>query len=217
MIESREGIESEALRHDCFLCRPSAGLVVDVGVGGYTLAGLGPLAPGYAIVATHGHLAGLAAASRELLRQYADYTVGVVAKIAAHFGSCFVVEHGNMAVCGVSDEGRVHCFHPHFLLVPDPRCSVDPFAQLNWHDRRECDTLFEALDYGSRQGQYILAGPSGGPYSIYLSKGELPRQFARALLAEQLGKPELSSWRTVPDVAQTVQNAVALRALLHSR
>jgi hypothetical protein len=93
---------------------------------------------------------------------------------------------------------------------------VDPFARLNWQDTRSFKTLLGALEHGSKQGQYILAGPNGGPYSVYLPSGDLPRQFARALLAEQLGQPDLASWRTVPNVDQTVQNAVALRKLLHS-
>jgi hypothetical protein len=215
MIQAGPGLEAEATRRDCFLCRPNATLLADVSVAGYTMAGLGPLAEGYAVVATHEHLRGLAAATTELRRAYSAYATNIALKLSARYGECFVVEHGNMAVCGVDDvEGRIHCFHPHFLLVPDRRCDVAPFYEYFGSNHKTFGSLEEAVHFGADNGQYLLAGNALGPFHVFLPDGELPRQFARGLIADQLGEEHRASWRDEPDTAWTGRNATSLRALL---
>lgn len=216
MMEANASLDMESSRHDCFLCRPNAALLVDVGVAGYAIAGLGPLVDGYAVVATHQHLHGLAAASDELRLAYSRYAAEIAQALAAKYGNCFIVEHGNMAVCGVEPEGRAHCFHPHFLLVPDTRCNLIPFNEYFGVGHQVFETLADAVAYGADRGQYVLAGRFPGPFSVFLPEGDLPRQFARALLAEQLGVEGLASWRGAPDVAWTSRNAVAVRSAIHS-
>lgn len=216
MVEVSESIAAEALRTDCFLCRPNAALLVDVGLTGYAMAGLGPIASGYTVVATHGHVQGLSALSADDRRSYAYYAASVASRLSARYGGCFIVEHGNMAVCGIEQaEGRAHCFHPHFLLVPDQRCSIDAFHDYFGSEHSKFGSLEEAVQYGADRGQYLLAGHIAGPFHVFLPSGtDLPRQFARALLAEQLGADELASWRDRPDPAWAAKNADAVRSLL---
>jgi len=216
MTKTNESLDGEALRHDCFLCRPSATLLVHVGTAGYAIAGLGPLADGYTVVATQGHLQGLAAASTELRTAYSDYTETLAKALTARYGACFIVEHGNMAVCGIEAEGRAHCFHPHFLLVPDARCSLDPFNEYFGSGHQMFDSLIDAVSFGADRGQYVLAGQFPGPFAVYLPQGELPRQFARALLAEQLGVDDRASWRAMPDLRWTCRNAISVRDAIRS-
>lgn len=208
----------EASRNDCFLCRPKAGLLVDVSSAGYAIAGLGPLADGYTVVATHNHVRGLAAMPAESRGQYADYTMKIASRLSQRYGGCFIVEHGNMAVCGVEDlNGRAHCLHPHFLLVPDRRCSVDPFVEYFGAEHSSFVSLVEAVQYGADRGQYVLAGDVSGLFHVFSPNGgTLPRQFARALVAEQLGIVDRASWRDTPDPDWTVRNAHAVRGLLQS-
>lgn len=217
MTETEIAVAAEALRQDCFLCRPKATLLVDVSPAGYTLAGLGPLADGYVVVATHDHVQGLAAVPVEARRLYAEYTVAIASRLSSHFGACFIVEHGNMAVCGVSETaGRAHCLHPHFLLVPDRRCSIDPFLEYFGSNYSSFGSLAEAIHYGAERGQYLLAGNANGPFYVFLPEGDLPRQFARALLAEQLHLVDRASWRDTPDPVWSLQNSHAIRRLLQS-
>jgi hypothetical protein len=118
-----------------------------------------------------------------------------------------------MAVCGISEEGRAHCFHPHFLLIPSPGLSVQPF--LDYFGRSTSfDTIASAIDFAADRGQYVLAGNAGGPFHVFLPDGDLPRQFARGLVAEQLGVVHLASWRDQPDLPKTLGNAEALREVL---
>lgn len=215
MTESRTDLAAEAMRQDCFLCRPKATLLVDVGPVGYALAGLGPLADGYTVVATHDHVQGLAAVPDGTRRLYADYTMTIATRLSRRYGSCFIIEHGNMAICGMDDSaGRAHCLHPHFLLVPDRRCSVDPFSEYFGSDHRSFGSLAAAVHYGAARGQYVLAGEISGTFHVFLPNGELPRQFARALVAERLELVDRASWRDTPDPDWTARNAHAIRELL---
>lgn len=208
-------LKDEMLRNDCFLCRPNAALLMHVGQIGYSLAGLGPLADGYAVVTTHEHLKGLAVVDAAFRRRYADYTLEIAEKLVKGYGACFLIEHGNMAVCGISEEGREHCFHPHFLLIPDARCNADSFLEYFDQKHQEFATLAEALEYGAQQdGQYVLVGAAAGPFYVCQPVDELPRQFARGLAAEQLSVEALASWRGTPNLDWTLRNAEALRKLV---
>jgi hypothetical protein len=216
-MTSRADVAAEALRQDCFLCRPRAALLVDVTPAGYAVAGLGPLADGYTVVATHDHVQGLAALAQETRRVYAEYAMTIASRLSKKYGGCFIIEHGNMAICGVHDiAGRAHCLHPHFLLVPDTRCSVDPFVEYFGSEHSSFGSLAEAVQYGADRGQYVLAGNSSGAFHVFLPTGDLPRQFARGLVAEQLGLVDRASWRDTPDPDWTAENAHAIRGLLQS-
>jgi len=212
-MEVRDELAQEPARKDCFLCRPSANLLGDIGQAGYVVAGLGPLSTGYAVIATHAHLRGLAEADAAQRVAYAEYAAGIANELAAAYDSCFVVEHGNMAVCGISEEGRAHCFHPHFLVIPGTAANVEPFLEY-FGTSESFDTLADAVSYAADLGQYVLAGQAAGPFHVFFPRGDLPRQFARALVAEQIGVEHLASWRDVPDLPKTVANAEALRKAL---
>ena len=212
MTGMREEVLQEAKRSDCFLCRPNAALLGRLGRSGYLLAGLGPLADGYAVVASHAHLRGLKDAGPDLRLAYSNFAAESAQTLAEQFGACFVVEHGNMAVCGIPEEGREHCFHPHFLLIPASGLSVEPF--LDYFGRSTVfETLHAAIEFGIDKGQYVLAGHSEGPFHVFLPDGELPRQFARGLVAEQLDQSELASWRDQPNLAWTLANAELLKEI----
>ena len=213
MVRISAELKVEVARQDCFLCRPNAALLVNVGLVGYLMAGLGPLADGYAVVATHQHLRGLAEVAAEARRQYAEFAQQAASMLVERFGGCLVVEHGNMAVCGIAEEGREHCFHPHFLLIPDARCNTDSFLDYFGEHKHPFNTLAEAINFGVEKGQYVLVGKATGPFYICLPTGELPRQFARALVAEQLGVEELASWRDSPNPDWALSNAFELRKL----
>ena len=90
--------------------------------------------------------------------------------------------------------------------------SVEPF--LDYFGRSTVfETLHAAIEFGIDKGQYVLAGHSEGPFHVFLPDGELPRQFARGLVAEQLDQSELASWRDQPNLAWTLANAELLKEI----
>lgn len=213
MNQIRDELQQECNRQDCFLCRPNAALLVHVGEVGYVVSGVGPLADGYAVLATHDHLSGLKEVDPEFLGRYAKYAAKVASILAKEYGGCLVVEHGNMAVCGVSEEGRKHCLHPHFLLIPDKRLNINSFLEF-FPQFTSFENIEEALIFASSCNQYIFAGLASGPFYVFVPNAELPRQFARGLVAEQLEVEHLASWKDAPSLENALSNAIRNRRIL---
>jgi hypothetical protein len=211
MIDSE--LQKEVFRNDCFLCRPNSRLLIDVSPWGYSLAGLGPMVVGYSVIATHQHVIGLKELSRTDLENYCSYAISVADILSKKHGRCLILEHGNMAVCGIDSADRAHCFHPHFLLVPNDKCNTGPFDEYFKENKKWFKTLFEAVEYGAQQGQYVLAGTVSAGFNIYLPDGEVPRQFARGVVSEQLGLADKASWKDAPDLLLALANADELRLI----
>ena len=205
--------QEEASRHDCFLCRPSARLLVDCSGEHYAVAGLGPLTDGYMLVATKAHVERLGR-SIESASSFADYVQSIRAVLASEWGGCLLTEHGNMPVCGIESDHSVHCFHPHVLLFPGQH-SIRAEAE-RYFERRgtEFTTLASAFERGAQLQQYLLISETDQNFSLYEPVDGLPRQFARALVAESLGAVERASWRDFPDINSTIKNVGRVRRLL---
>lgn len=207
----------ESRRDDCFLCRPASHLIAHVGERCYTLAGLGPLSDGYAVVATdqHGPLEG--AHSAALRTAWGRYSEWVQRVLEAEFGSCVLCEHGKMSICNPNRPAGSHCFHPHFLLFPG---APDPLPEFRDHFRCKGEffsALPDALRSASGHASYLLGSPRPGEYFVFPAHDGLPRQFARATIADSLGTPDLASWQTHPGGEWAVRNAEILRRLLDKR
>src|SRR5689334_15782005 len=102
----------------CFLCAPAADLMYASNGRAFALCGLGPIVPGYSLVATKQHTASAADAVADSteLPKFAEQIRGL---LASRYGNCLITEHGRVPVCfdpsGTSDP---HCYHAHFLLFP---------------------------------------------------------------------------------------------------
>lgn len=204
----------ESRREDCFLCRPSAQLLAHIGEECFTMAGLGPLSDGYALIAEFRH--GLSGPHEDpkAAGRLARYTESVQKILAVHYGSCVLAEHGKMPICHPNWPQGSHCFHRHFLLIPG---APDPLPELSNYftaNGERFTSLFEALSYAATFPNYLLGSSQPGEYTIFPAGEGLPRQFARGVVAESLGQPDLASWRTYPNAEWTARNAVVLRRLL---
>ena len=214
LVDDKEEIEGEAARTDCFLCRPSGLLLADVSSEGFAVAGLGPLCDGYTVVATCHHLRGLAEAAPSYRDRFAQYVARLADTLKKRYGACFLVEHGNTEICGISPADRPHSFHPHILLIPDARCSVLPFQDYFGAPGTRFASLSEAIAGAADKGAYLFVGPVDGPLFTFESLSESPRQLARGLIAEQLGVVGRASWRDDPGLEWSLSNAVELRETL---
>ncbi|OGS78586.1 MAG: hypothetical protein A2Z94_06385 [Gallionellales bacterium GWA2_55_18] len=210
-LKDFEQVESQ--RTDCFLCRPAAQLVAHVDSEQYTMAGLGPLADGYAIIATNTHSSDKEENTQLLSESFAKYSESVQAILATQFGSCVLTEHGKMPLCLPDAQSETHCFHKHLLLFPGV---PDPCAEFYDYFDAEGEhfvSLFEALKFAAKLPRYLLVSSRVGEYLIFATQ-DLPRQFARVIVAELLDQPDLASWRTHPNGDWALQNATFLRQLL---
>jgi hypothetical protein len=176
------------------------------------MAGIGPLAPCYAIVATIEHLDQLKDPSE--IEEFAKYVERIRAVLVKEFGNCLLTEHGHTPLCTLADAHTVHCYHPHVLLFPATPGIQTAAAQYFEASGTGFRSLSEALKFGRDLDQYFLVSDSASTFDVYPAKDGLPRQFARALVAEQVGNIERASWRDFPEFNEAERNAVKLKALL---
>jgi len=146
---------------------------------------------------------------------FLSFAEEIRAFLIAQHGSCLLTEHGRVPVCaGTSGEHESHCFHAHFLLFPS---SPDVMGQVE----KQCELFFSAesltnaLSLASDLPEYFLISPSPQNYRVFRSVGRLPRQFARHLVASELGLPELSDWRLHAGYSNAKQAAIRLRESFH--
>lgn len=206
----------ESSREDCFLCRPSAQLLAHVGGECYTMAGLGPVCDCYALVATYQHGRIQTPDNPVLLKTIAEYCEISQRILSEKFGSCVLAEHGKIPVCNPNRPAGSHCFHPHFLLFPG---APDPLPEFEDYFSSKGDrfkSLTEAVRHAARLPSYLLGSSRPGQYTVFPIENGLPRQFARLVVADSLGLPELASWLTHPNGEWATRNAEVLRKLLAS-
>lgn len=205
-------------RKGCFLCGPDSSLVYHAGSCGVALCGLGPLVPGYSVVATRNHIRSAADALTLDGPGFAAFADEVRAKLAERYGSCLMTEHGRVPVC-LDPGGRSepHCYHCHFLLFPGAP-SVESTARASYELVEEAHSLTEALALAKAYKEYFLFSEHRCHFLVMSQPGKLiRRQFSRFLVADAMGTPELASWRTHPDIESSTIVATELRILFAGR
>lgn len=194
----------------CFLCNPPRDLVYAESDSAFALTGLGPILPGYTVVATKMHAAS-AADVNEQDSSFVPFAESIRSFLTSRFGSCLLTEHGRMPVCvGASGKADPHCFHAHFLLFPGAPAVLQE-ARRYFADEHRSDSLIRALEGAVDEKEYLLISPEPRSASILMRPGLLIPQFARKLVADAVGAPELANWRRDPKRAQAVAQADSLR------
>jgi hypothetical protein len=197
----------------CFLCAPDERLVYASEPEGIGLCGLGPLMPAYSVIATRAHIRSAADALVEV-PSFMDFAEEVRARLARSYGSCLLTEHGRLPACvDVSGATDPHCYHAHFLAFPSSP-AVDEPARTFFASVEEAGALREALTIARRHEEYFLLSPDANRFLVMTRPGRIMRQFARVLVAEAIGSPDLANWRKNPGLPDAIEGATALRAAL---
>lgn len=208
-LETGKSMQSETR---CFLCDVPKDLVFAESTTAFALCGLGPIMPGYSLVATKSHVAS-AADVTVTDPTFVGFAEAVRSFLGKQYGNCLLTEHGRMPACvGPAGEADPHCFHAHFLLFPAAP-EVLPAARQHFSSILTSGSLADALHTAREQAEYLLISPSSDSASILLRPGRLIPQFARMLVAQAIGKPELTNWRKAPSRPDCVQAASFLRNL----
>ena len=203
----------ELQRKDCFLCRPASALLIDVAETAFAIAGLGPIVDGYSVVATVDHIRSLGNEREDMLAKYCQFATEYRAKLSRRFGSCLVTEHGNMALCDIDEARHIHCFHPHLLYFPGVR-EISSAVYEEFGTPKKFASLQRAIEAGGATRQYLLLSPDEDTHLIFEPKDEIPRQYARALVAESMNRESLASWRNSPGIDWAIANAMTLRRII---
>ncbi len=198
---------------ECFLCRPQATLIYDRGGFGFALCGLGPLVDGYSVIGATNHVRSAADLEGDEAGEFLKFVQKVRESLIQRYGSCLMTEHGRLPVCvDVSGSTDPHCYHAHFLLFPGVP-SLEAKAREYFAGAETATTLEEALAAARSHEEYFLFSPSPQRFVVMTRPGKLMRQFARYLVADALGRPELANWRKFPALETALGEAQVLRSI----
>jgi hypothetical protein len=196
----------------CFLCEVPKDLMYAEAETAIALCGLGPLVPGYTVVGTKAHVASAADVSSQD-PDFLEFAEGVRSFLVKHYGSCLVTEHGRMPACvGPAGEPDTHCFHAHFLMFPGVHL-VSESARPYFVSFQTYSSVWLALESALGVAEYFLISPGAAEASILTRPGRLIPQFARMLVADATGHPELTNWRKAPLREECISMAMRLRTL----
>jgi hypothetical protein len=201
----------------CFLCSPESGLVYASNRSGFALCGLGPIVPGYSLVATHTHVRSAADVEAGEVDHFVEFASLTRKNLAGQYGNCLLTEHGRLPVC-VDSSGTTdpHCYHAHFLLFPGVP-DVEQRARAYFRQVKIVSSFHEALTTARIGDEYFLLSPDPKRFLIMTRPGKLIRQFARLVVADTLGRPELANWRQYPGHEEALVNSAGLRDLFARR
>jgi hypothetical protein len=197
---------------ECFLCRPESSLIYDRGGFGFALCGLGPLVAGYSVIGTTNHVPSAADLGADEAPEFLQFVQRVRENLIQRYGSCMMTEHGRLPVCvDVSGSTDPHCYHAHFLLFPGVQ-SLETKARGYFASAETVTSLEQALVAARFHQEYFLFSPSPQRFLVMTRPGKLMRQFARYLVADAMGRPEITNWRKFPALEVALAYAQALRS-----
>lgn len=204
-------VHVEVVMEGCFLCSPDADLMYWSNRTSLALCGLGPIVKGYSVVAPRLHIRSAADAAAGEVSEFLAFASDVRAKLSKLYGQCLLTEHGRLPVCiDISGTTDPHYYHAHFLMFPGVPALEDKassyFARVKY-----ASSLAEALEIARVENEYFLLSPDPQRFVVMTRPGRLIRQFARLLVAESLGRPELANWRRYSLREEAVSAAAELR------
>lgn len=128
------------------------------------------------------------------------------------YGRSILTEHGRIPVCVDEDKEPhdAHCYHAHALLFPtELNLPID--MRSYFLDYWRFSSLKDALTAASTEGAYFLFSERADVYELYSGPLNLPRQFARMMVAYSIGSKS-ADWRSNPQVDEAERNAATLRS-----
>lgn len=197
-VSSYRGHMSLSAVDGCFLCSPEPEWTWLESDRFRAVLGLGPIGTGYTLIATRDHVTSMLDLDAAEAAELDEFTAAVRERLAELGGPAVVCEHGRIAPCLAPAARRhePHCLHAHRLVFPgqvalDLRSAAPRLRVVDF----ECFADARKIEW---PGQYVYAEQPDGRCQVGLVEGPLPRQFLRAVVANEQGWPELADWRRHP-------------------
>ncbi len=198
----------------CFLCNPEPEYTWATSEHFRAVLGVGPVGEGFTLIAAREHVPSMLDLGQDAAEDLIRFTESVCGRLGVIYGSTVVAEHGRVAPCvepGIR-EHEPHCLHAHRLVFTGASRIDLAVAAPKMKIRRFAD--FEtARDYYDDSGQYLYVEDDSG-VQVGRIDGPLPRQFLRAIVALEQGRPHLADWRQQPgfEAIAAAQRALGLAA-----
>jgi cytidylate kinase len=200
----------------CFLCSPEAWRVIFTGEHVRVVAGLGPICPGYILVAPKAHVATSADLDTVTRREF--FAVCDIVKHALHaqYGSGYTAyEHAKLGSCRLLEEKKDtshFCFHCHRVFVP-VMPDVGERVREFFSESRAISSPDDIVGLAGMQYVYHEVGTVAGVSSAtaYLEHKGVPSQFMRRILMPELGLSRDPNWALRHDLETVISTLAALR------
>jgi len=208
---TRRGMRQQSQSANCFLCSPEPEWTWAESPNFRAVLGLGPIGLGYTLIAARTHVPSMLDLDGGVVAELQAFTATVRARLENLFGPTVMTEHGRVAACVSSGARRhePHCLHAHRLVFTG-RTRVDLLKFAPFMRIRSFTDFPEAHRSVKWVGQYLYTENADGECSLGFVEGPLPRQFLRAVIARQAGRPELADWRSRPAIKEVWAARAAL-------
>jgi hypothetical protein len=199
----------------CFLCDPEPEYTWAASTHFFAVLGIGPVGEGFTLIAAREHTPSMLDLDQDAAEDLGRFTGMVRDRLNALYGSTVVAEHGRVAPCvepGVRKH-EAHCLHAHRLVFTGAS-QIDLAGVAPKMAIRRFGDFETAHDYYDDKGQYLYVEDDSG-VQVGRIDGPLPRQFLRAVVALEQGRPHLADWRQRPGFEQiaAAQRALGLAAV----
>lgn len=196
----------------CFLCDPEPEYTWANSEHFRAILGIGPVGEGFSLIAAREHESSMLDLAGDQVDDLIAFTDLVRKRLDALYGSTVVAEHGRIAPCvepGVRKH-EPHCLHAHRLVFTGAS-RIDLAAAAPKMELCRFADFETARDYYEDKGQYLYVEDEDG-VQVGRIDGPLPRQFLRAIVALEQGRPQLADWRKQPgfDQIEAAQQALGL-------
>lgn len=202
-------------RNYCFLCDPEPEFTWHQSENFRAVLGLGPIGEGYSLIATRDHAPSMFDLDVDQAAELVEFTAEVRDRLGDLYGPCVIGEHGRVSPCVAPAVRRhePHCLHAHRLVFPG-HDHVDLAGVAPWLGAEHHESFGEARSGFKWSGQYVYVEHADGSCEVAGAQRPLPRQFLRAVVAAEQGRPELADWRSFPgrDRLAAAQRALGLAA-----
>jgi hypothetical protein len=201
------------MRKACFLCEPDPSLIYASDTEFFAMCGYGPIVPGYSIIATKGHVRSCADLSH-VKKGRLETFVKSISDLISIYGECVITEHGRVPICNyLNDNADAHCYHAHILLFPGSPSILNSAEQAAVCQGRH-RSLPEALSLAESLDHYVLlAEPTQSDFRVFGPPDPPTRQFARLLVATEIGRPQAADWRMDANRDAALRYAVQFREM----
>jgi hypothetical protein len=154
---------------------------------------------GFTLIAARQHVPSMLDLDADAAEDLGHFAAEVRSRLERLYGPTSIAEHGRVAPC-ISPATRLHephCFHAHWLVFPGHAkidlARVAPGLRIS----RYPDFAAACSEYDD-PGQYLYVEDAQGHSELGRVDGPLPRQFLRAVVAKDQGRPHLADWRAHP-------------------
>lgn len=198
---------------DCILCEPEPSRIIFETPRFFCLAGAGPIATGYSMIAPRAHIASIAEVGSDLFKEFQFAQQFHILLLSEIYGTAYTAyEHGRLGSCRWAESANNtghHCFHAHRVFVAG-NFELTAAVRMRFAITHALSTDAELLL--TNEPYVFLEEFSPGRETsrhTFLRSDTIPSQFMRRCIASAQGFPDRWDWKRYPDWS-TVRETVSL-------